>query len=117
MPTPTHAIAPAPIAHTVTASADTVTPCSARATTIARGTPSAAGIECNACERSNATSGSAYRMSNPPDQLITATVSAINTHQGSLHAPVTARYPPTGAIASPSPSTRCAYRVKRLVNE
>jgi hypothetical protein len=41
--------------------------------------------------------------------------SAMSIHHGSLHAPVTARYPPTGAIDMPTPSTRWHQRVKRFV--
>ena len=32
-----------------------------------------------------------------------------------IYTPVTARYPPTGAMPSPRPSTRCDQRVKRFV--
>src|SRR4029077_11101257 len=40
---------------------------------------------------------------------------ATSIHHGSLQCPVMARYPPTGAIDKPTPSTRCDQRVNRFV--
>ena len=53
-------------------------------------------------------------MSNPATQVITPTATATSNHQGSLQAPVTARYPPTGAMARLTPSQRCGHQVNRL---
>src|SRR4051812_32219221 len=53
-------------------------------------------------------------MSNPATQVATASVIASSVQAGSLHRPATARYPPTGAIASPSPSQRWGHQVNRL---
>ena len=52
-------------------------------------------------------------MSNPATQVATASVIASSTQAGSLHRPVTARYPPTGAIARLMPSHRWAHHVNR----
>ena len=54
-------------------------------------------------------------ISNPPTHVATAIASAHSIHHTGLQRPATARNPPTGAIERPSPSTRCAKRVNRLV--
>src|SRR4051794_29799658 len=53
-------------------------------------------------------------MSNPATQVATASVIANSTQDGVLQRPVTARYPPTGAMARLRPSQRCGHQVKRL---
>src|SRR5438094_7276685 len=54
-------------------------------------------------------------MSNPPTHVVTAVANATRIHQGLLHPPATARYPPTGAMPNPAPSTRWDQRVNRFV--
>ncbi len=54
-------------------------------------------------------------MSNPATQQSTASAATGRVHHGSLHAPVTARYPATGAMPKPAPSQRCDHAVIRLV--
>ncbi len=54
-------------------------------------------------------------MSKPATHVSTAPASTGSVHPGSLHPPVTARYPPTGAMASEAPSQGCDHVVKRLV--
>src|SRR4051812_41847244 len=53
-------------------------------------------------------------MSNPATHVATAKVMARSIHAGSLQRPVTARYPPTGAIARLPPSQRWGHQVNRL---
>src|SRR5262245_17052398 len=53
-------------------------------------------------------------MSNPATHVATASVTASSSHAGRLQCPVTARYPPTGAIARLIPSQRWGHQVKRL---
>src|SRR3954467_664199 len=53
-------------------------------------------------------------MSNPATQVATAGVLANSTQDGVLQRPVTARYPPTGAMARLRPSQRCGHQVNRF---
>src|ERR1035437_681535 len=89
--TPAKYTPPSPAATPTSASSTTVIACRPCAIRSARRPPTFAGNECSPFARSNSMSCSAYRMSKPPVQHVTAAASATSIHHGSLQTPVTAR--------------------------